>query len=73
MMSQYYHYGVQQTTHYIFYIFWLLCSDYTADLIKKLEMCLTVVSVLLKVRFGHVQISVPKIGTPMSKTTCINP
>ena len=32
-----------------------------------------VVSVLLKIEFGHTQISVPKIGIPMSKTACINP
>ena len=32
-----------------------------------------VVLVLLKIKFGHAQISVPKIGTPMSKTACINP
>ena len=25
------------------------------------------------IRFGHSQISVPKIGIPMSKTACINP
>ena len=45
---------------HLFYIFLLLCSDYFADLIKKLEFCLTVVSVLLKIRFGHAQISMPK-------------
>ena len=38
-----------------------------------MELCLTVVSVLLKIRFDHAQISVPKIGIPMSKTACINP
>ena len=32
-----------------------------------------VVSILLKIKFGHTQISVPKIGIPMSKTGCINP
>ena len=56
-----------------FYIFSLLCSDYIANLIKKLELCLTVVSILLKIRFGHIQISAPKIGIPMLKTACINP
>ena len=40
---------------------------------KKLELRLMVVSVLLKIKFGHAQISVPKIGIPMSETTCINP
>ena len=32
-----------------------------------------VVLALPKIKFGHAQISVPKIGIPMSKTTCINP
>ena len=32
-----------------------------------------VVSNLLKIRFGHAQISVPKISIPMSKTAQINP
>ena len=32
-----------------------------------------VVSVLLRIKFGHAQISVPKIGIPMSKTASINP
>ena len=32
-----------------------------------------VVLVLLKIKFGHIQISVPKIGISMSKTACINP
>ena len=47
----------KQTIHDI-YIFSLLCPDYIADLIKKLELCLTVVSILLKIRFGYAQISV---------------
>ena len=32
-----------------------------------------VVSVLLKIKFGHAQISVPKIGIPITKTAYINP
>ena len=73
-MPQNCHEGVQTNyTLHLFYIFLLLCSDYVADLIKKLKLCLTVVSVLLKIRFEHAQISVPKIGIPMSKTACINP
>ena len=32
-----------------------------------------VVSVLLKIKFGHAQISEPKIGIPMLKTACIHP
>ena len=64
--------GVQ--TNYplhLFFICLLLCSHYIADLIKKLELCLMVVSDLLKIELGHTQISVPKIGIPMSKTACI--
>ena len=30
------------------------------------------VSVLLKIKFGHAQIRVPKIGILMLKTACIN-
>ena len=74
MMSQSYHEGVQTNyTLHLFYIFSILCFDYVADLIKKLELCITTVSVLLKIRFGHAQISVPKIGTPKLKTACISP
>ena len=60
-------------TLHLFYIFSLLCSDYVADLIKKLEFCLTLVPVLLKIRFGCTKIIVPKVGILMSKTACINP
>ena len=35
---------------------------------QKLELWLIVVSVLLKLKFGHTQISVPKIDIPMLKT-----
>ena len=42
-------------------------------LIKKLELRLMNVSVLYKIKFGHTQISVPKIDIPMSETACINP
>ena len=60
----------KQTLH-LFLIFLLLCSHYVSDLIKKLELLIMVV--LLRVKFGHAHISVPKIGVPMSKTACINP
>ena len=42
-------------------------------LIKKQELGSMVVSVLLKIKFGHTQISVPKIGKSRLKTVCINP
>ena len=32
-----------------------------------------IVLVLLKIKFGHAQITLPKIGIPMLKTACINP
>ena len=69
MMTQFYHQRVQTNyTLHLFFIFLLLCSHYIADLIKKLELHLIIVSVLLEIKFGHAQISVPKIGLPMSKT-----
>ena len=74
MMFENYDWGVETSyTLPLFSIFSLLCSDYVADLTKKMELCLAVVSVLLKIRFGHVQISVPKIGIPMLKAAFINP
>ena len=73
-MTQSYHQRVQANyTLHLFFIFSLLCSHYIADLIKKLELRLMIVSVLHEIKFGHAQISVPKIGIPMSKTACINP
>ena len=42
-----------------------ICSDYITDLIKKLELCLTVVSVFLNIRFGHAQISIPMSKQPV--------
>ena len=66
--------GVQTNyTLHLFSIFSLLCSNCVVDSIRKLELCLTVVSVLLKIRFEHAQISAPKIGIPMLKTAFINP
>ena len=55
----------KQTLH-LFLIFLLLSSHYDSDLIKKLELCVMVASVLLCVKFRHAQISVPKIGIPLS-------
>ena len=37
-----------------------------------MELCLPAVLVLLKIKFGHAQISVPKTGIPMLKTAYIN-
>ena len=73
MMTQFYHQRVQPNNTLIFFIFSLLCLHYIADLIKKLEWRLMIVSVLLEIKFEHAQVSVPKIGLRMSKTACINP
>ena len=61
-----------ELTLHLFIIFFLLCSQYVIDLIKKLETHLMVVSIFLKIKFRHAQISVPKIGILMSKTAYIN-
>ena len=58
-------------TNLHFSVFSFLCSYYGIDMIK-LELHLLVGMILFKIEFGHVQISVPKIGTLMSKTVCIN-
>ena len=50
----------------IFYYFSFLCSYYVGDLIS---FKFTV----FKFKFWHTQVSVLKIGIPMSKTACINP
>ena len=41
-------------------------------MIKKLELHLLVDIILFKIELEHIQISVPKIGTPMLKTACIS-
>ena len=65
-MAQYYHQGAQTNyTLKLFLIFLMLCSHYLADLIKKLELLLMIVLVLLKIKFGRAQIVVPKIGLLM--------
>ena len=64
-MSQYYHLRVQANyTLHLFYIFLLLCSDYVADLIKTLELYLTVVSVLLRLDLGTPKLVCPKLVCP---------
>ena len=62
----------KQTIHYIFN-FSLLCSHYVADFTKNLELHLMLVSNLLKTKFWHTQINVPKIGTPTLKTVFSTP
>ena len=58
---------------HLFFIFSVLCSHYVSSLIRKLQLCLMVISVLLKIKLGPTQISVPKIGIMMLKTASINP
>ena len=65
--------SLDELTLHLFIIFPLLCSHYVIDLIKKLETRLMVVTIFLKIKFKHGQISVPKIGISMSKTAYINP
>ena len=61
----------KQSTHYnYFLVFSLLCSYSVAVMIKKTRIAF---SGSYKIEFWQTQISVPKIGTPMSKTVCINP
>ena len=72
-MTQVYDYEVQTSDNCNnFVVFSLLCSYYVNDIDKKLEFHLRVVIILFKTEFGHAQISVPKIGKPVPKTTCIN-
>ena len=65
----------KQTIHYICFLF----SGYYVRIAlliwskNRQELCLIALSVLLKIRFGHAQISVPKIGIAMWKTGGINP
>ena len=60
----------KQAIHYNFFLL-LLCSYYCYD--QKTGIAFTGSYNFIKIEFGHAQISVPKINTPMSKTACINP
>ena len=61
--SEYGHFS-GSTIHYTYYI---------TDMVKKLEVCLLLVLILVKIKFRQGQISMPKIGTPMSIAVCIDP
>ena len=66
---------LKQATHLSYTINLLFFRYYVrvvTDMIKKLKLRLLVVIILFKIEVGHAQISVPKIGKPMSKTACIN-
>ena len=65
-MTQDYDYGVQIS--YTLHLF--LCCWYN----HKTGVALTgTFDLTFKIKFGHAQISVPKIGTLIMKTACINP
>ena len=67
-------YEVQTSdTLYLLFFFWSLCLYYVTDLIKKLDYVYWLLLFLVRIKFGHAQISVTKIGIPMSETVCINP
>ena len=63
----------KKAVHYIYFLFSCYYVHIVTDTIKKQELSLLVVSILLMIEFGHTQIIVPKISIPMSKTICINP
>ena len=63
----------KQATNYNYFVIFSLCSCYVTDMLKKLKLRLLVVIILVKIEFGHTQISAPKIGKPIRKTACINP
>ena len=68
-MTQYYLKESKQTTHDIFLNFLVIMFTLCRWFDKKLELCLMAVLILLKTKSGQAQISMPKIFTPMSKTT----
>ena len=74
---QNYDYEVQTSntsyTSYVFFLFPWYLLYYVTDLIKKLDYVNCFILFLIRIKFRHAQISVPKIGIPMSKTACINP
>ena len=69
MMTQYYLKESKQTMHGIFLNFLVIMFTLCRWFDKKLELCLMAVLILLKTKSGQAQISMPKIFTPMSKTT----
>ena len=73
-MIQNYDYEVQTSyTWYLFFYFLTIFLYYVTDLIKTLDYVKWFILFLIKINFGQTQISVPKIGIPMSKIACINP
>ena len=74
MMIQNYDYEVQTSyTWYLFFIFSLFFLNYVTNFFKKLDYVNWFILFLIRIKFGHAQIRVPKIGIPMSKIACTNP
>ena len=57
----------KEATRCIYFVFSRYYALSVTGLIKKLELSLVVVLILLKVKFGHAQINVPKISKQLSK------
>lgn len=72
-MTPDYDYGAQANCElHLFFIFLRLCSYYITVIIKKLKLCLLVVLILLKIKCGHIRISMTKIDITMSKKKSIS-
>ena len=63
---------IKESKQIILYIYFSFSCYYVHIMLliwqKKMKLFLMVVSVLFKIKFGHAQIIVPKIGMPISKT-----
>ena len=65
-------YGFQTSyALHLLIVFSSLCSYYVNDMIKKLELCLLMILILLKIKFGHSLISFSKIGISFAKAAYI--
>ena len=66
----------KQAVLYICFLFSHHYVCYVTDLIKKRLLVYVywlLLFLIIRIKFGHAQLSVPKIGILMSKTVCINP
>ena len=64
----------KRAAHYIYFLF-SRCYVYIMLPIwcKSWNRVYWLLLFLIRIKFGHAQISVPKIGVPISKIACINP
>ena len=64
----------KRAAHYIYFLF---CRCYVYIMLpiwcKSWNRVYWLLLFLIRIKFGHAQISVPKIGVPISKIACINP